>query len=294
MEQIIEVERENVEQPVNVEREPMTLNIGGTTDYNGLSNKPSINGTTLSGDKSLSDLGIQPAGSYVNESSYNAKINEIEDTLSNQGTSIADLSNDKADKSEMPTKTSDLTNDSGFITDYTETDPTVPNYVKNITQANITSWNNKSDFSGNYNDLTNKPSIPTKTSDLTNDSRFVNEQTLESSINDVLVYVDMNFPDISGKQDKEKTQVIVGDTASITPENNTIYQCGTLTSLTITNPPATGSYSIIFTSGSTATTTVIPATLLGLDDFVAEVNTMYEINVFDNRAVVGSWAVSAT
>ena len=294
MERMIQVEKENVEQSVVVEREPMTLNIGGTTDYNGLSNKPSINGTTLSGDKSLSDLGIQPAGSYVNESSYNAKINEIEDTLSNQGTSIADLSNDKADKSEMPTKTSDLTNDSGFITDYTETDPTVPNYVKNITQANITSWNNKSDFSGNYNDLTNKPSIPTKTSDLTNDSRFVNEQTLESSINDVLVYVDMNFPDISGKQDKEKTQVIVGDTASITPENNTIYQCGTLTSLTITNPPATGSYSIIFTSGSTATTTVIPATLLGLDDFVAEVNTMYEINVFDNRAVVGSWAVSAT
>ena len=91
MEQIIEVERENVEQPVNVEREPMTLNIGGTTDYNGLSNKPSINGTTLSGDKSLSDLGIQPAGSYVNETSYNAKINEIEGTLSSQGTSIASL-----------------------------------------------------------------------------------------------------------------------------------------------------------------------------------------------------------
>ena len=161
MERMIQVEKENVEQSVVVEREPMTLNIGGTTDYNGLSNKPSINGTTLSGDKSLSDLGIQPAGSYVNESSYNAKINEIEDTLSNQGTSIADLSNDKADKSEMPTKTSDLTNDSGFITDYTETDPTVPNYVKNITQANITSWNNKSNFSGNYNDLTNKPTMPT-------------------------------------------------------------------------------------------------------------------------------------
>lgn len=200
MERMIQVEKENVEQSVFVEREPMTLNIGGTTDYNGLSNKPSINGTTLSGDKSLSDLGIQPAGSYVNESSYNAKINEIEGTLSSQGTSIASLSNDKADKSEMPTKTSDLTNDSGFITDYTETDPTVPNHVKNITQANITSWNNKSDFSGNYNDLSNKPTIPTKTSDLTNDSRFVNEQTLESSINDVLVYVDMNFPDISGKE----------------------------------------------------------------------------------------------
>lgn len=30
-----------------------------------------------------------------------------------------------------------------------------------------------SGFSGNYNDLTNKPTIPTKTSDLTNDSNFL-------------------------------------------------------------------------------------------------------------------------
>lgn len=43
---------------------------------------------------------------------------------------------------------------------YTETDPTVPSHVKNITQANITSWNNKSDFSGSYNDLEDKPNIP--------------------------------------------------------------------------------------------------------------------------------------
>ena len=48
-----------------------------------------------------------------------------------------------------------------------ETDPTVPSYVKNITQANITSWNNKSDFSGNYNDLTNKPTIPSEVTETT-------------------------------------------------------------------------------------------------------------------------------
>lgn len=35
-----------------------------------------------------------------------------------------------AEKSEVPTKTSDLTNDSGFITGYTETDPTVPSWAK--------------------------------------------------------------------------------------------------------------------------------------------------------------------
>ena len=34
---------------------------GGTSNYNDLSNKPSIGGVTLSGDKSLSDLGAVAA-----------------------------------------------------------------------------------------------------------------------------------------------------------------------------------------------------------------------------------------
>ena len=38
---------------------------GGTSNYTDLTNKPSINNVTLSGNKSLSDLGIQPSGSYV-------------------------------------------------------------------------------------------------------------------------------------------------------------------------------------------------------------------------------------
>lgn len=41
-----------------------------------------------------------------------------------------------------------------------ETDPTVPSHVKAITEADITSWNNKSEFSGSYTDLTDKPTIP--------------------------------------------------------------------------------------------------------------------------------------
>ena len=86
---------------------------------------------------------------------------------------------------------------------------------------------------------------------------------------------------------------ISGVSPTITPVANTTYKCGELTSLTISNPPATGAYSIVFTSGATATTTTIPATILGLEDFAAEANTIYEINVLDNRAVVGSWAVSA-
>lgn len=86
---------------------------------------------------------------------------------------------------------------------------------------------------------------------------------------------------------------VEGTAPTITPAPNTVYNCSEVTSLTISNPTATGAYSIVFTSGATATVTTFPATILGLEDFAAEANTIYEVNVQDNRAVVGSWAVSA-
>lgn len=47
-----------------------------------------------------------------------------------------------------------------------------------ITANERTAWNNKSDFSGNYNDLTNKPTIPTvptNVSAFTNDAGYLTE-----------------------------------------------------------------------------------------------------------------------
>lgn len=44
----------------------------------------------------------------------------------------------------VPTKTSELQNNSGFITN--EIDPTVPSYVKAISLADINKWNNKQDL----------------------------------------------------------------------------------------------------------------------------------------------------
>ena len=38
---------------------------GGTTNYNNLSNLPQINGITLAGNKTASDLNLQPAGNYI-------------------------------------------------------------------------------------------------------------------------------------------------------------------------------------------------------------------------------------
>lgn len=69
-----------------------------------------------------------------------------------------------------PTKLSELTNDAGFLENFTESDPTVPTHVKNIKSTDITNWNNKSNFSGSYNDLTNKPTIPTVENNLTSAS----------------------------------------------------------------------------------------------------------------------------
>ena len=60
----------------------------------------------------------------------------------------------------LPTKVSELENDSGFITSYTETDPTVPSWAKASTKPTY-SYSEITDkptlFSGSYTDLTNQP-----------------------------------------------------------------------------------------------------------------------------------------
>ena len=98
-----------------------------------------------------------------------------------------------AEKSEIPTKTSQLTNDSGFLTSIpseyvTESELNAKGYLtehqdlsdyalkseipdtlsdleddathRTVTDAEKSIWSSKSDFSGDYNDLTNKPTIP--------------------------------------------------------------------------------------------------------------------------------------
>lgn len=71
--------------------------------------------------------------------------------------------NDLSNQPAIPTKTSDLTNDSGFIT--TETDPTVPSWAKASTKPTYTA--------SEVGALPDTTTIPTKTSDLNNDSGFV-------------------------------------------------------------------------------------------------------------------------
>lgn len=120
---------------------------GGTSDYTTLTNKPQIGGVELTGNKSLSDLGIQPAGTYLTEvpAEY---VTETE--LNGKGYITSAALGGYAQTSDIPTATSDLTNDSGFIT----------NSVNNLTNYTLTSGLATVATSGSYNDLTDKPSIP--------------------------------------------------------------------------------------------------------------------------------------
>ena len=66
----------------------------------------------------------------------------------------------------VPTKVSELENDTGYITGYVETDP--------VFSATSGQFELKSEaFDGDYNSLTNKPTIPSKTSELTNDAGYI-------------------------------------------------------------------------------------------------------------------------
>lgn len=87
-----------------------------------------------------------------------------------------------------------------------------------------------------------------------------------------------------GFDDGMKIVTIEETNPTIAPEDNTIYQCGELESLTIADPPATGEYIIKFSSGATPTATTFPASIEGLEDFAAQANTEYRIEVKNNVA----------
>lgn len=88
-------------------------------------------------------------------------------------------------------------------------------------------------------------------------------------------------------------ETVSGTSASIDAEINTMYLCGTMAALTIDTFPPTGIFSVVFTSGSTATTLTVPNTLHMPDGFTVEANKRYEINVLDGYACAQGWTVSA-
>ena len=124
------------------------------------------------------DDGYSPSAAVTKDgSTATITITDKDGTTTASITEFSGDYDDLTNKPSIPTKVSDLTNDSGYLTE--ETDPVFTSSdAYGITSSDISSWNAKSDFSGDYDDLTNKPSIPTKVSDLSNDSGYLTLSTL--------------------------------------------------------------------------------------------------------------------
>ena len=109
----------------------------------------------------------------------NAEQTEQNTNIQNNTDNITTLQNTKADKSEIPTKISDLINDSDFVVDnnYVHTDNNFTNEDKSQISQNVT------DIATLQNTKADKTEIPTKVSDLTNDSGFITK-----NVNDLINY----------------------------------------------------------------------------------------------------------
>lgn len=228
--------------------------ISTSTDYDDLFHKPSINGVELVGDLDSSDLGLQSALTF-DDSPTQASSNPVksggvytalggkQDTLTfdnaptegslNPVTSdginatflyalntVADWLEDKADKSEIPTvptNVSAFTNDSGYITGAqvpsNETDPTVPSWAKASTKPTYTA--------SEVGALPDSTVIPSKTSDLTNDSGFITQASIPvQSVNGQTGAVVLDADDVGALPDTTaiptKTSDLQNDSGYIT------------------------------------------------------------------------------
>jgi len=133
---------------------------GSTTHLSGdVPTSRKVNGKALSSDVTLAASDV---GAYAKDDVYNKT--EVD--------------------GKIPTKVSQLDNDSGFITGYTETDPTVPAWAKaeskpTYTAADVGAYAKTETYSKSEVD----GKVPTKTSQLANDSGFLTaHQSLDGCV----------------------------------------------------------------------------------------------------------------
>lgn len=157
---------------------------------------------------------------------------------------------------------------------------------RTVTDTEKQSWNNKSNFSGNYEDLQGKPTIPTVPTKLPNPQSLTityGGQTYTYDGNEA-VAITIETGGI------ERIEKLSTDT-TVTFEPNKLYVFPEMESLTYTIGEGTGEVHFIFKSGATATRVVHPAGV-NIGNFSVESNKVYEVSILEGLLTSQNWSVS--
>ena len=172
-------------------------------DINRWNNKSDFNGSY----KSLTDKPYIPSieglasEEYVNEAIENLQLPSNLATIEDIPTNVSELENDSefitkteledknylvyddvthfALKEEVPTKLSQLEDDKNIATLNDLHGHNNKTVIDGITSEQVAKWDSNTSFDGDYYSLKNKPSIPSVTSDLYNDSGYITSADVE-------------------------------------------------------------------------------------------------------------------
>ena len=213
-------------------------------------------------DQSFNPIANAPVTIKFNE------VDALQATISGEVESLSGEVQTKADIEDIPTNLSELENDMGYITSgeissdyatkqwvedqgyltehqdisgkmdvsgmtaYTTNDAFsthTGNTDIHVTASDKQTWNNKSDFSGSYNDLTDKPTIPvvpTNVSAFNNDAGYVTQNDIDAAVSGKVNTTDFNTYSASTdnrlSEDEEVTAAALNALNAVSGDVNTL------------------------------------------------------------------------
>lgn len=252
---------------------------GGTSDYDELTDKPQINGVTLSGNKTAAQLGLEPEALIVNitQSGRNYAADKTYEQIRaavSAGRRVVVYHNYTMYQlaSAIPSAQAAI-----FVVVWQRS----VEYVIIDVFDNVT-------VQGSAIGTYSKPVSGIPATDLASDVLAAYRTAADQDLID------------AGKADKV-SEITVADDGAVTQAlaAGTVYHfTGALTALTLTlAAPAAGQraqYHLDFVSGATAPTVTIPQSVTMPDGWSVEASTRYEIDVLDGYGVAQSWAQGVT
>lgn len=223
--------------------------------------------------------GIDITDNVITNTRTSAEWGNIEGDITDQEDLQAVLE-EKANISDIPTAVSELENDMDYLVPEdiegkqdiltAGTGIDITNNVISNTQTSA-EWGN---ITGDIDDQTDLQNVL--------DDFVTSEQA--HSVDDVTMYITSQIPIIDKTQDPA---------SSFSIDPNKMYMFGTRTSLTISFqaglPGIVSEYMFQFTSGSTATTLVVPNTVVWLKDPDIQTEKKYLVSIENNLGIIGEW-----